>query len=296
MDNFLDVHKLKVELFNQNFRKRNQINFKVSFPDNLFIKCDHCQELIYSEDLEHNHFVCPNCQSYFILNARKRLEMICDFNSFQEINVGIQSMNPLNFPNYLDKILNYQEQANEYDAFISGTAKIGGNKVAIGVLDSTFMMGSMGSVVGEKVTRLVEFATKQQLPIVIFSASGGARMQEGIFSLMQMAKTSAVLKYHSLAGLLYISVLTHPTTGGVAASFASLGDIIIAEKSALIGFAGQRVIKQTIHQDLPIGFQTAEFQLTHGMVDIVLERKDLPSLLKKILKLHKVEANHGHSR
>src|SRR5690554_2966898 len=189
-------------------------------------------------------------------------------------------------PEYEDKLKKGQRISKMNEAFLAGTGKIDGQELAIGVLDSYFMMGSMGSVVGERITRLIEYAASNLLPLVIFSASGGARMQEGILSLMQMAKTSGSIKRHHKAGLIYISVLTHPTTGGVAASFSTLGDIIIAEKGALIGFAGQRVIKQTIQQDLPHQFQTAEFQLEKGFVDIVSDRSKLRNLFDKILKIH----------
>jgi len=288
MDNFLDAHRLKVENFKDTYRKKSDISVKINIPENLFVKCDECNELIYRSDLLKNQYVCPHCQHYFTMSARNRLEMIVDSNSFQEIDTYLMTKNPLAFDGYLEKIENYQTTSEEIEAFVSGTGRIHHQKVAIGSLDSHFMMGSMGSVVGEKVTRLVEHATKNQLPLIIFSASGGARMQEGIFSLMQMAKTSAELQKHALKGLLYISVLTHPTTGGVAASFASLGDINIAEQDALIGFAGQRVIKQTIRQELPEGFQTAKFQLDKGMVDMVIKREDMKSTLSKILTFHQV--------
>ncbi|MBU1145701.1 MAG: acetyl-CoA carboxylase, carboxyltransferase subunit beta [Firmicutes bacterium] len=293
MDDFFDIHKQKVEMFNQNFRKRTKKPTKINIPEHLFVKCPHCQELVYSDDLDKNQYICPKCQQYFVIGARKRIELICDENSFQEMDELLKTMNPLDFPGYLEKIASYQEVSLETDAFVSGIALIDNMIVAIGALDSRFMMGSMGSVVGEKVTRLIEHATKFKLPVLIFSASGGARMQEGIFSLMQMVKTSAALRYHHLAGLLYISVLTHPTTGGVAASFASLGDINIAEENALIGFAGQRVIKQTIRQELPLGFQTANFQLEHGMVDLVLSRFEMKPIITKILHLHNYGEYNG---
>ncbi len=287
MEDFLEDRKSKIEIFKKKFRNKAPKQFKVDIPDGLFTKCDGCQELIFNEDLVKNHYVCPKCHHHFRMNARDRLNLICDKHSFQELFTDIYTVNVLDFPDYLQKIEEYQKKTNEVDAFICGEAKMNHIKVAIGVLDSYFMMGSMGNVVGEKVTRLIEHATKINCPLLIFSASGGARMQEGIFSLMQMAKTSAALKYHSNAGLLFISILTNPTTGGVAASFASLGDIIISEKDALIGFAGQRVIKQTIRQELPEGFQTADFQLKKGFVDLICERKDLKPMLQKILSLHK---------
>lgn len=289
MDNFFDVRKSKLDVFNTNIRKKAVIQTKINISEGLFIKCDGCNELIFNEDLLANLNVCPNCNHYFRLPARRRIQSVVDKGVLSEMFEEVVTANPLDFPGYLDKIIQYQESSQEKDAFICGKASIKGTAVAIGALDSNFMMGSMGSVVGEKVTRLIELATKEKLPLVIFSASGGARMQEGIFSLMQMAKTSAALKYHSKAKLLYISVLTNPTTGGVAASFSSLGDINIAETNALIGFAGPRVIKQTINQELPIGFQTAEFQLEKGFVDLILDRHKMREVIGKLLKLHKKE-------
>lgn len=287
MDNIFEDRKTKLEIFKKDIRKKQLNKTKVNIPDGLFTKCENCGEFIYNEDYIKNHYICPKCRHHRRINGRYRLKLVCDKNSFKEMFIDIKPENPLNFPGYLEKLSKYQEQTNELDAFICGQAKINHINVAIGVLDSYFMMGSMGSVVGEKVTRLVEYATENNLPLIIFSASGGARMQEGIFSLMQMAKTSAALKYHSDKGLLYISVLTNPTTGGVAASFASLGDINIAERGALIGFAGGRVIKQTIKQELPDDFQTAQFQLNKGFVDFIVDRKDIKTKLQKLLMMHK---------
>lgn len=290
MDNFFDTHRSKVDNFKESYRKKTETFVKINIPDHLFVKCDSCDELIYREDLLKNDYVCPHCKHYFTLSARTRLEMVIDKHTFQELDIFLSSKNPLVFEGYEEKIASVQEQSEEIEGFVMGIAKISGVKTAVGSLESKFLMGSMGSVVGEKVTRLFEHATKYNLPVVIFSASGGARMQEGIFSLMQMAKTSAVIEKHSSKGLLYISVLTHPTTGGVAASFSSLADIHIAEKGALIGFAGPRVIKQTIRQDLPEGFQTAEFQLEKGMVDLVLDRKDIRPMISKLLQFHQVNS------
>lgn len=285
MNNFFEDRKAKVENFKKEIRGKNVVTQKVDIPDGLFVKCEKCNEYIYQDDLLVNDHVCPKCHYHFRITARKRIDLTCD--CFDELFEDIMTVNPLGFPDYEEKIKKYQVQTGELEAFIAGVGRILDEKVAIGVLDSHFMMGSMGSVVGEKVTRLVEYATENQLPLIIFSASGGARMQEGIFSLMQMAKTSAAIKNHSLAKLLYISVLTDPTTGGVLASFASLGDIIIAERDALIGFAGKRVIEQTIKQQLPEGFQTANFQLEKGFVDMVVERDNLKEVIHKILVLHK---------
>lgn len=285
-NNFFDDRKTQVENFKRDYRGKDKSGTKVDIPGGLFVKCEKCNEFIFAEDLLSNMHVCPKCHYHFRIKGRERLSFIVDEGSFTEMDTNMKTTNPLNFPEYELKIQKYQQDTNELDAFIGGVGSINQVKVAIGVLDSFFMMGSMGSVVGEKITRLVEHATTNKLPLILFAASGGARMQEGIFSLMQMAKTSAAIKYHSKASLLYISVLTNPTTGGVAASFASLGDIIIAEKEALIGFAGQRVIKQTLREELPEGFQTAEFQLKKGFVDMVIERKDLKETLSQLLLLH----------
>ncbi len=289
MEHFLEDRKSKLEIFRTRVRKKIVKTEKIDIPSDLFIKCESCQELIYNDDFLKSYKVCPKCNYHFRINARERLNLILDKGSFQELFTELRTTNPLDFPDYEAKIKSYQEKSNENEAFICGLGMINKIPVALGVLDSYFMMGSMGSVVGEKVTRLIETALEKRLPLIIFSASGGARMQEGIFSLMQMAKTTAALKYYQDAGLLYISVLTHPTTGGVAASFAMLGDIIISEPKSLIGFAGQRVIKETIKQDLPEGFQTAEFQLEKGFVDLICDRKDLRNVLGKILSMHKKE-------
>lgn len=286
MNDFLNDRKHKLEDFKKNIRKK-QTNYEpIDIPDGLFVKCDQCGAAIYEKALEANYSICPYCEYHFRMGAKKRLSLIIDQGTFQEINAQIQSTNPLNMDDYQDKLEKGKKLSGLNEAFLCGQATLVGIPLAIGILDSNFMMGSMGSAVGEKVTRLIEFATDKKLPLVIFSASGGARMQEGILSLMQMAKTSAALEYFDKKGLLYISVLTNPTTGGVAASFASLGDINIAEKSSLIGFAGARVIKQTIRQELPDGFQTDTFQLEHGQVDLIVHRKDMRKTLYKLLQLH----------
>ena len=252
-----------------------------------WVKCNNCKEILYKEDLKSNYSICPNCGKYFRLSARRRIKQIIDEGTFEEINTDMQTSDLLNFEGYKEKIQALQEKTKIQEAIQTGTGNINGLKVAIGVMDSNFMMGSMGCVVGEKITRLVEKAIEQRLPVIIFCVSGGARMQEGIISLMQMAKTSGALAKHNEQGLLYISVLTDPTTGGVTASFASLGDIILAEPDALIGFAGPRVIEQTIKQKLPEGFQKSEFLLEHGFIDKIVERKDMKKVLSEILKLHK---------
>ena len=251
-----------------------------------WIKCDNCKEILYKEDVRNNYSVCPNCGKHFRLSSRRRIVQIIDEGTFEELNDDLHTTDPIKFEGYLQKIKSLEEKTKIKEAVKTGIGKINGINVAIGVMDANFMMGSMGEVVGEKITRLIETAIEKHLPVILFCASGGARMQEGIVSLMQMAKTSAVLSKLNKAGLLYISVFTDPTTGGVTASFASLGDIILAEPGALIGFAGPRVIEQTINQKLPEGFQRAEFLLEHGFVDRIVERKDMKNELCKILKLH----------
>jgi acetyl-CoA carboxylase carboxyl transferase subunit beta len=259
---------------------------QIDIPDGLFIECEQCHSALYQKALQENLSVCPHCQFHFRLNANDRIRLVTDEGSFVEMDDTVTSKNPLSMPEYDQKLSISKKSTGHQEAFVCGQATIQGNQVALGVLDSFFMMGSMGSVVGEKITRLIEHAILSTLPVVIFSASGGARMQEGILSLMQMVKTSAALKKLDQVKGLFISVLTHPTTGGVAASYASLGDIIVAEHGALIGFAGARVIKQTIQQDLPEGFQTAGFQLKHGQVDLVVERKNLKTTLIQLLRFH----------
>lgn len=251
-----------------------------------WVKCNNCKEILYKEELKNNYSICPNCGQYFRLSARRRIKQIIDEGTFNEINENMQTSDLLEFEGYKEKIQTLQEKTKIQEAIQTGTGNINGLKVAIGIMDSNFMMGSMGSVVGEKITRLVETAIKERLPVILFCVSGGARMQEGIISLMQMAKTSAAIAKLDKAGLIYISVLTDPTTGGVTASFASLGDIILAEPGALIGFAGPRVIEQTIKQKLPSGFQSSEFLLDHGFIDKIVERKDMKETLYNIIKLH----------
>lgn len=254
--------------------------------DDLFSKCKKCGTDILSKELLEHEFVCPKCNYHFRMSSNDRIALTADENSFKEIKPKLRTKNALNFPNYTQKVLKLEHDLNLNDAVVTGICKIGGNECVLGVMDTRFMMGSMGSVVGEKITRAFELATKNKLPVVMFTSSGGARMQEGMISLIQMAKTSASVKKHSEAGLLYISVMTDPTTGGVTASFASLADIILAENGALIGFAGPRVIEQTIKQSLPEGFQSAEFQLKHGFVDKVLHRSEVKETLAKLLSMH----------
>ena len=257
-----------------------------SIPEGLWRKCNKCGQPIYVEDVKSNYYVCPKCGGYFRMHAYRRIEMLVDEGTFEEWNQHMEFSNPLDFPGYEKKVQAAREKINLDEAIVTGKGNIGGYPAVIGVCDARFMMSSMGHNVGEKITQAVERATREKLPVIIFAASGGARMQEGLVSLMQMAKTSAALKKHHEAGQLFISVLTDPTTGGVTASFAMLGDIIIAEPKALIGFAGPRVIEQTIGQKLPEGFQRAEFLQDHGFVDMIVERKDQKQVISQILALH----------
>lgn len=256
-------------------------------PEGLLKKCNSCKSAVLVDDVINNFYMCPKCNYNFRVHAFHRIEMIADSNTFEQWDTGLISSNPLHFKGYEEKLVSTKEKTGLEEAIVTGKALIDGNPVALGVCDSRFIMASMGEVVGEKITRMVERATEEKLPIIIFSCSGGARMQEGITSLMQMAKTSAALKKHSDMGLLYISVLTNPTTGGVTASFAMLGDLILAEPGALIGFAGPRVIEQTIGQKLPKGFQTSEFLLEHGFIDAIVERSKLKNTLSHLLSIHK---------
>lgn len=258
-----------------------------SIKEGTWVKCEICDEIIYKEDFFNNNRICTKCEQHTRIDAYARLELVLDKKTFEPMFEEIETGNPLEFPGYSEKINKVKEKTNLNEGVVTGTGKIGGIPVAIGVMDSRFLMGSMGAAVGEKITLLIEFATKEKLPLILFTASGGARMQEGMVSLMQMAKTSAAIGRFSDAGGLYITVLTDPTTGGVTASFAMLGDIILAEPGTLIGFAGPRVIKQTIKQDLPEGFQRAEFLVEHGFVDRIVNRNEMKSVLTRLLKLHK---------
>lgn len=256
-------------------------------PDGMWVKCKKCGQIIYKKDLESNLMVCSHCGYHFRISAQERIELITDEDTFKEFDNNLETTNPINFNGYLDKIDKLKDYTGLKEAVVTGYCKINGNEAIICVMDSNFMMGSMGSVVGEKITRAFEKAVELKLPVIVFTTSGGARMQEGMFSLMQMAKTSAAVAKHSEAGLLYITVLTDPTTGGVTASFAMLGDIILAEPEALVGFAGKRVIEQTIRQELPKGFQRAEFLLEHGFIDKIVPRKQLKNVLALFLAIHK---------
>ena len=268
---------------NKNINKKTNIDI----PIGKWVKCEKCKEIIYKETLRQNLNICPNCGHYFRMHIGKRIELIIDNGTYERFNINIDTTNPLNLEDYPKKIKALREKTGLEEAVACGTGDINGEKVVICIMDSGFLMGSMGAVVGEKITYSIEKAIELELPLIIFTVSGGARMQEGIISLMQMAKTTAALTKLDEAGGLYISVLTDPTYGGVTASFASLGDIIIAEPGAMIGFAGQRVIEQTIGESLPDGFQTSEFLLEHGFIDKIVERKDLKEILYKLIKMNR---------
>jgi acetyl-CoA carboxylase carboxyl transferase subunit beta len=258
----------------------------VSVPEGLLTKCKGCGESVFTKDLEKNSKICPICGFHYPITAKERIALTLDDGCFFEYDAGMTTVDPLEFPDYPEKIEREQKKSGLREAVVTGEGTIGGYPVVLGVMDSSYFMGSMGSVVGEKITRAIEMAMTKKYPFVLFTASGGARMQEGIFSLMQMAKTSAALAKFSAAGGLYIAVNTYPTTGGVTASFAMLGDINIAEPGALIGFAGRRIIEQTIRQKLPDDFQTAEFLLKNGMLDMIVHRKEMKQTLATLLELH----------
>ena len=266
-------------------------------PKDLLFKCPRCQNVFYMDEFEKRKKTCPVCNYHARLSANERLDITVDKDSFKPFDENMVSLNPIGFPDYEKKIKSMQESTGLKDAVVTGECTIRGYRAVIGIMDSNFMMASMGSVVGEKITRAFEYATEHKLPVILFTASGGARMQEGIISLMQMAKTSGAVKRHSDAGGLYITVLTDPTTGGVTASFASLGDIILAEPKVLVGFAGRRVIQDTIKQKLPDDFQTAEFLLESGFVDAIADRRSMRKTLSNILRLHnykKIGADWQH--
>ena len=276
----------------QNMFKKNRKSYiplkseRPEVPEGLLKKCNKCGAAILTEEVKSAGYICPKCQGYFRVHAYERIRMTVDEDSFEEWEKDMEFVNPLEFKGYEEKVKSLKEKTGLSEAVVTGKASIEGNPAVIAVCDGRFLMASMGQVVGEKITRAVERATKEQLPVIIFACSGCARMQEGIVSLMQMAKTAAALKQHSDAGLLYVSVLTDPTTGGVTASFAMLGDVILAEPKALIGFAGPRVIEQTIGEKLPKGFQRSEFLLEHGFIDRIVERKEMRTVLANILQMH----------
>lgn len=270
--------------------KRKKLNsllkLRYNAEEEETMECPKCYGTTHLKTLRRKNFVCPDCNYYFAMSPYDRIDLIGDDESFRELSAHLRSTNPLKFPGYVKKLEVNREKTGFDDAIVTGTIKIDGMKAAIGILDGRFLMGSMGSVVGEKIALLAEYAAKKKLPLIIFSASGGARMQEGLFSLMQMAKTSAAVEKYKESGGVFISCLTNPTTGGVSASYASLGDIIIAEPDALICFAGPRVIEQTIGEKLPEGFQHSEFLLDHGMLDMIVERNELKSVLSRLIKMH----------
>ena len=281
----------------QNMFKKNRKSYiplkseRPEVPEGLLKKCNKCGAAILTEEVKSAGYICPKCQGYFRVHAYERIRMTVDEDSFEEWEKDMEFVNPLEFRGYEELVKSLKEKTGLSEAVVTGKASIEGNPAVIAVCDGRFLMASMGQVVGEKITRAVERATKEQLPVIIFACSGGARMQEGIVSLMQMAKTAAALKRHSDAGLLYVSVLTDPTTGGVTASFAMLGDVILAEPKALIGFAGPRVIEQTIGERLPKGFQRSEFLLEHGFIDRIVERKEMRTVLENILQMHHTAQN-----
>lgn len=263
---------------------------KKEIPDGLWVKCNRCSQITYHKDMEKNLKVCPKCNFHFRISAKERLKMLVDEGGFEETETNLRTVNILKFPEYDNKLKKSQKATDLTEAAITGKGLINGIPVVLAIIDFNFVGGSMGSVVGEKITRAIELAISTKLPFIAVSGGGGgARMHEGIFSLMQMAKTSQALNKLSEAGCLYISVLTDPTMGGIFASFASLGDINIAEPDALIGFAGPRVIQQTIRQTLPPGFQTSSFLLEHGIIDLIVERKDLKATITKLIKFHSTE-------
>ncbi len=283
---YIPLNETNVNTITPDKHEENINEEKPEVPQGLLRKCNKCNKAIFTGEVKANYYICPKCGGYFRMHAMHRIGMIVDEGTFEEWDMGLQTKNPLEYPGYEEKIEVLQEKTKLDEAVITGCGTIDGHKVAIGVMDGRFLMASMGQVVGEKITRATEKATDEKMPLILFCCSGGARMQEGITSLMQMTKTSAALKRHSDAGCLYISVLTDPTTGGVTASFAMLGDIILAEPKALIGFAGPRVIEQTIGQKLPKGFQRSEFLLQHGFIDEIVERENMKSALSQILELH----------
>lgn len=274
--------------------EKNQTAKEPSAPEGLWLKCPKCGEMVYRDDVKAHGYVCPKCEGYFRIKTRTRIRMVADPGSFEEWFTDLETQNPLDYPGYEEKITQLQEKTKLHEAVTVGSCTVNGIRTVLGVCDARFLMGSMGYVVGEKITRAFERATEEKLPVVLFTSSGGARMQEGIVSLMQMAKTSAAIKRHSDAGLFYLPVLTDPTTGGVTASFAMLGDVILAEPGALIGFAGPRVIAQTIGQKLPEGFQRAEFLVEKGIIDGVVKRQELKETVWKLLKIHQSSMAYIH--
>ena len=285
MSNIFEERKVKVKDFQEAVRSRLVEEKDIDIPDGLYEKCPKCDGHVLKEEVIVAKFVCLECGHHFRITAQERIDLLVDQGTFVEMNAHLTSLDPLGMPGYADKLADLHSEGLS-EAVVTGVGQISGYSYGIAVMDSYFLMGSMGTVVGKKVVELIEHATKHQLPLIMFATSGGARMQEGILSLMQMAKTTAAIKKHSDAGLLYISVLTDPTFGGVSASFAMIADLIIAEPEALIGFAGPRVIKQTIRQVLPKGFQSSEFLLERGLIDLIVPRLKLVEMIARISKLY----------
>ncbi len=287
MQNLFNKRKARLETF-VSFRKKN-ITVPKEIPEDMFKNCPHCNIGVSYDEWIEDLYVCPRCGYHMRISAHERIRQLCDDGSFLELEAKAKSNNEDEFEGYDEKLDKAQRSTGLNEAVVCGMATINKIKFVICVMDSNFMMGSMGAVVGEKLTKSIEFATGKNLPLLIVTTSGGARMQEGIMSLMQMAKTSAALKKHSDKGLLYLTLLTDPTTGGVSASFAMLGDIIIAEPNALVGFAGKRVIEKTVNETLPPQFQKSEFLLEKGFVDLIVERRYLKSTITKLLNLHGIK-------
>ncbi|SDX59407.1 MULTISPECIES: acetyl-CoA carboxylase, carboxyltransferase subunit beta [Salimicrobium] len=289
-------------MFRDMFGKKKRYNSvpskksRKNVPEGLMQKCPGCKKIFYRKELNRNLFVCPHCDYHVNLTAYERIEQLSDAGSFEEWDENLETTNILGFPEYEEKLEKDKDKTDLKEAIVTGKLTIGDAPAAVAVMDSRFRMGSMGAVVGEKIARAVERARKESLPFIIFTASGGARMQEGVVSLMQMGKTAIALERHSRAGLLFISVMTHPTTGGVTASFASLGDYNFAEPRALIGFAGRRIIEQTIREKLPKDFQTSEFLLEHGQLDRIIHRHELKSILGNVLDMHRTGGESNETR
>lgn len=285
-----DLFKVVKDRFNDELEKLQESAqekpVQVEIPQDLLFKCPRCRSVMYMEDFEKNRKICVSCNYHARLTWQERLRLTADSGSFQEFDAGMTSKNPIGYPEYEEKLEKLRSERGLNEAIVTGECTIHGYRAVIGIMDSHFLMASMGSVVGEKITRAFEYATRHKLPVILFTASGGARMQEGIISLMQMAKTSGAIARHDEAGGLYITVMTDPTTGGATASFASLGDIIIAEPKVLIGFAGRRVIQDTIRQQLPDEFQSAEFMLENGFVDLICDRRKLRTCISRLLRVH----------
>lgn len=291
MEPLFKLRKDRLDLFKN--RKTGQPVSPIDVPENLFHSCPSCKETSLFEDLMQLQYVCPHCGFPMKITAHERLRQVLDEGSYKELDKRLRLKEVPAFPGYGEKLEKLQKTTGLQEAVVCGTGKINGYPLVVCVMDSNFFMGSMGSVVGEKITRAIEYATSKKLALLIYTTSGGARMQEGILSLVQMAKTSAALARHQAADLLYISYLTHPTTGGVSASFAMLGDIILSEPHCLIGFAGKRVIASTVKEELPDDFQKAEFVLEKGFIDRIVERKDARKVLSQLLMIHGGNAYAG---